>query len=607
MPAITGIIGAMPPQERAEKAALMLGSMNQEPFYVTGNYVNDELEIAVGWNDLDANVARRNPIWNRERDRCLIFCGRDNRSSGEIDLISGFETEGNAFLEKINGWFCGVLVDLQRREVLLFNDRYGVSRIFFHEAADALYFSTEPKSLLAVLPKTRSIDPRGLGEMLSCGSVLQDRTLFSGIQSLPGAAAWTFSPGSKIRRTQYFNPIEWEEQSTLNDENFYYELKSTWRKILPNYLRESGPMGLSLTGGVDSRMILAWANREKGALPCYTFCGNYRESNDVVLARKLAKIAGQPHHTFPITNDFFKDFGNLAEKTIQLSDGAMDVSGALDLYMQQKAREVSPVRLSGVYGGEILRRLVAFKPMGILSGLWSPEVIHSISEADETYRAERADTHPVTFTAFKQAPWHMTSKFAVERSQIDFVTPFFDNDLVRLAYRASAGASSNNQAALRLIEEGNPAMNRIATDRGLRRKSLGGLTKLQHAYRQFLFKAEYAYDYGMPQKFVRADHVVAPLRLERLFLGRYQTSHFRVWYRDQLSHWVKELLLDDTSLARSYLQRTKVESILKSHLGGVGNYTLEIHRLLSLELIQRQLLSHSAQVASSRRCHEIVE
>ena len=51
---------------------------------------------------------------------------------------------------------------------------------------------------------------------------------------------------------------------------------------------------------------------------------------------------------------------------------------------------------------------------------------------------------------------------------------------------------------------------------------------------EFTFKAEYAYDYGMPQWVARIDHVLSPLHLERLFLGRHKYAHYRVWYRDVL-------------------------------------------------------------------------
>ena len=104
---------------------------------------------------------------------------------------------------------------------------------------------------------------------------------------------------------------------------------------------------------------------------------------------------------------------------------------------------------------------------------------------------------------------------------------------------------------------------------------------------EFAAKAEYAYDYGMPQWIARVDHLFAPLHLERIWLGRHKVFHFRVWYRDHLADYVREILLDPRSLARPYVNREAVRRIVKGHLRGNHNYTTEIHRLLTLELMHR--------------------
>ena len=79
----------------------------------------------------------------------------------------------------------------------------------------------------------------------------------------------------------------------------------------------------------------------------------------------------------------------------------------------------------------------------------------------------------------------------------------------------------------------------------------------------------------------------AALHLERLWLGRHKFLHFRLWYRTALAKYVQEILLDQRSLARPYLKRSGVETIVRGHLKGNRNYTTEIHRLLSLELLHR--------------------
>ena len=109
-------------------------------------------------------------------------------------------------------------------------------------------------------------------------------------------------------------------------------------------------------------------------------------------------------------------------------------------------------------------------------------------------------------------------------------------------------------------------------------------------YLEFTFKAEYAYDYGMPQWVAKVDRALAPLHLERLWMGRHKLFHFRWWYRTILAKYVQEMLLDPRTLARPYLERKGVEAIVSGHLKGNRNYTTEIHRLLSLELLHRLFL-----------------
>jgi len=158
--------------------------------------------------------------------------------------------------------------------------------------------------------------------------------------------------------------------------------------------------------------------------------------------------------------------------------------------------------------------------------------------------------------------------------------------LVKAIYKAPGPVVVNEQARLRLIREGNSELARLRTDRGV-----GGQTSMfTRGMLEFSFKAEYAYDYGMPQWVAQVDHLLAPLHLERLWLGRHKVFHFRVWYRDNLANYVREMLLDQRSLSRPYVNAESVRNIVNGHLKGNRNYTTEIHRLLTLELTHRLFL-----------------
>jgi asparagine synthase (glutamine-hydrolysing) len=582
----------------------MVKCLKHEPFYSDGTYINKELGLWTGWTCHEGAFEDCLPIWNEKKDICLLFSGEDftdqidiaalrmrGHEFGSDDasyLVHLYEEMGCAFLEKLNGWFSGVLLDLRAQKIVLFNDRYGVNRLYYHEDASGFYFASEAKSLLKVLPGTRKLNLRSLGEVLCCEAVLQNRSLFSGISLLPGGSAWVFSRGEPVKRKAYFKQEAWENQPPLGESEFYEKLKETWTRVLPRYFLGKESVGLSLTGGVDSRMILAWAHHPPGTLPCYTWGGKYRDCADVKIARRTAKVCRQPHNTILVGAEFLSQFHDLAERAVYISDGTMDVTGSIDLYVGRMARQIAPVRVSGVCGGEILRRLVMFKPDPAQQGVFDPELERSFRDATATYAGE-LQGHRLSFASFKQAPWYMASKFTVERSQVTYRTPYFDNDLVALAYQTPEKLL-NNEPALRLIADGNPALGKIGTDRGLAFRSIPGVNQALHWYQEFTFKAEYAYDYRMPQWLARLDHAFAPLQLERLFLGRHKFHHFRVWYRDELSRWLKEILLDSDARSRPYLRANSLEKILKAHSSGQRNYAFEIHKILTLEFIQRKLI-----------------
>jgi asparagine synthase (glutamine-hydrolysing) len=144
----------------------------------------------------------------------------------------------------------------------------------------------------------------------------------------------------------------------------------------------------------------------------------------------------------------------------------------------------------------------------------------------------------------------------------------------------------DNEECLRLIEEGSAAHRKLRTDRGLGAPPTPSAA-ISRGLLEFTFKAEYAYDHGMPQFVAQVDHFFSAFHLERLFLGRHKYYHFRVWYRDALSGYVKEMLLDPRTLSRPYLERKAIEAMVQSHLKGNRNYTSDISRILTLELLHR--------------------
>jgi asparagine synthase (glutamine-hydrolysing) len=316
----------------------------------------------------------------------------------------------------------------------------------------------------------------------------------------------------------------------------------------------------------------------------------FRDSQDVRLARQVADVCQQSYEVITVGDDFLLRFPHYAERCVYLTEGGVDVYRSPDLYVSERAREIAPVKIVGTYGSEIFSHAVMFKPMVPVSGLFAPEFLPFVHQAGGTYSEIRRG-HPVSFVAFRQSPWWHHGVLALEQSQLTVRSPFLDNNFVRTAYRAPmSNNGTNGDIRLRLIRDGSSVLGRIRTDRGVGGDSGRLFASASRSLLEFTFKAEYAYDYGMPQWLARVDHAFAPFHLERLFLGRHKVYHFRVWYRDALSPYVREMLLDSRTLSRPYLERKGVEAIVRGHLKGDRNFTVEIHKLLTLELLHRLFL-----------------
>ncbi len=601
MPGLVGLITRMPP-ERAEAELLrMVASLCHESWYVSGTWKDETLGIYIGWMLRSEAAARRMPIYNERRDLVLAFSGeefpepgigeslRDRGHAGDFDghsYLVHLAEEDEDFLEVVNGRFQGVLADRNRQTVTLFNDRFGVDRIYYHEAKDAFYFAAEAKAILAVRPELRSIDPEGLAEFVSCGCTLENKTLFRHIRVLPPASAWIFRQASIVRKGVYFDAKEWEDQAPVEPELYYQQLKDVFSRNLSRYFGGHERVGISLTGGLDSRIIMSWAKPSPGSLPCYSFGGAYRDSQDVLIGREVAQTSGQAHETIRVGSEFLSQFPHYSERTVFLTDGCVEVKHAPDLYVNERAAKIAPVRITGNYGGEVLRRVRAFKPVDPMPGLYCQELISGTERAKETYRGLLMG-HPLSFAVFRQLPSHHYGLLALEQSQLSMRSPFLDNEFVKTVFRAPPSTLTSDDISLRLIADGCAALYRIRTDRGLAGYRPRWLATVEREYLEFTFKAEYAYDYGMPPSVIKVDHALSRLHLERLFLGRHKFYHYRVWYRDVLSSYVREMLLDSKTLSRAYLRRDVVETLVKEHIEGRGNYTTAIHKLLTLEHLHR--------------------
>lgn len=608
MPGICGIISKAQHENNLKDLNIMVHSMMHEPYYSSGTYINEHLGLYIGWIAHKYSFSDCMPLLNENKNLILIFAGENFSDKSVINelgnkghkfdsdnasyLIHLYEENNEDFIYHLNGNFNGILIDLQRNKAILFNDRFGMLRLYFFESKECLLFSSEAKSLLKVRPESRKIDLKSMGEFLSCNCVLENRTLFSDIFLLPGGSFWKFEKNQKVTKNQYFRPVEWENQPILEKEIFYQRLKETFSRILPKYFNSDNPIALSLTGGLDTRMILANLNNSSLELQCYTHAGKFHDSFDLKIARKVAQICNLTHHTIQLDRNFLDNFAALAEKSVYISDGNLDLSGAVNIYMNKLVREIAQVRITGNHGSELFRSVGWIKAMEPGNRLFHPDFKKYIHESRETLRYQKIG-HPLTFSHFKEAAWHEYNRLAVEQSQLMQRTPYMDIELVKLMYQAPSEVRRNNKISLRLIEDGNPRLRKIMTDRGIGGNANFLFSIGARLYHEFLFKMDYYYNHGMPQWLAILNYHLSPLNLEKIFLGRHKYYHYRIWFRDEWSDYVRQILLDERTMKRPYFSKGIIEEMVTNHIKGTRNYTTEIDMILTTELTHRLLIEQN--------------
>jgi len=340
--------------------------MLREPFYMSGRHAESGLGVYAGWVAHEKSFASGQVFFSEDRDIAILLSGecfpepaivtrlrRKGHNFGDGKgtwLAHLYEEEGSKFWESLNGSFSGLLIDKRGARAFLFNDRYGTERVYWHQTADAFYFASEAKALLRVLPELREFDQEGVAQFLTFGCTVNWRTLFRGIEILPGGSCWVFRENSS-KKERYFDSRTWEALPHLSADSFQDKFDETFKQIVPRYFDSDSPLGLALTGGLDTRMILACEPPNTTRPVTYTFTGEAGDTFDDRVATEVAKTCGLEHQLLRLGQDFFSDFAMHADETVYVTDGCFGIIGAHEIYFNKQARQLAPVRLKEGFDG----------------------------------------------------------------------------------------------------------------------------------------------------------------------------------------------------------------------------------------------------------------
>lgn len=255
-----------------------------------------------------------------------------------------FRNEGVSFVSKLNGQFNLALYSENDESLLLANDRYGYRPLFLSETANELLFASEMKAILAVLKETPEPDPIGLLQIIGQGSALGDRTWLSPIRVMPPGTMLHITP-HKIRRERYFRLRFRNGGPGMSARSFVEGFGVKLREAVDRLFRGPARVGISLSGGLDSRSVLLAIDPKYLPITAYTF--GYPESRDVRYARLLAELVGIPHIHLEFAHGYL---GEVLPRVVWRNEALFPFTSSTSPYFHDRISRHMDVILNGHCG-----------------------------------------------------------------------------------------------------------------------------------------------------------------------------------------------------------------------------------------------------------------
>ncbi len=614
MPGIAGIFAKQISVGAPKLLETMLKSMMHETFYIQALNVYEEHGWFCGSVAIKGSFADGMPLLNETRNVIMFFsgeCFNDNqaitelRSKGQTinfnpanHLVYLYEKEGPDFVKKLNGWFSGVILDIRRAKAFLFNDRYSMQRVYYYEDSSAFYFASEAKALLRVIPSLRAAELKSMAEYLCFDCVLEERTYFRGVNVLPGGALWVFN-GKSVERKSYFDLNQQISEPSSDTEDFLEQLTSTFKHLLPRYLI-GNRIAIALTGGLDTRLIMACLPRDCHHVTTLTFGGMYRDSMDLLLAREVSESCNIRHDTIRLGTDFLSDYPEHAARAVYMTDGLADATNVDSIYLSSCARRLAPIILMGAFGSQVLgrvRRALRYRPPApeLVSTDFKP-YIDEASKALEPFRQE----NNLIYILKREIPWYWSRFTIPQMLQLTYRSPFLDNDFVNLLYCAPSKGFDGSKFELAAISKNKPELLDILTNKGVGGKAPAPISIFIQMIMRGRSLAEKALNgnvlpCSLHHAVTRADSlIISPLHIKKLVLGYENFRHYNVWFRRNLAPYLAAILLDARTLSRPYWNGHFLTKMIKDHVNGRRRYLSEIRKVLTIELVHRFLIEADA-------------
>jgi len=337
----------------------------------------------------DVWIVYNGEVYNHQDSRKEMEArGHRYRTHSDTEsIVHLYEEYGRDCVQHLRGMFAFVIWDQRRRVLFGARDRLGIKPFYYRREQGTLIFGSEIKTLLAYPGVKAEFNRNMLGEYLAFGYTSGADTLFSGIHKLMPGHWFELDETGDWRSEQYWDLNVKQDDGNLPEKHYIDMYRAGLEQAVSSHLMSDVPLGVFLSGGVDSSAVAALTKRIRQE-PVETFSVGYEEAafSELGYAQEVATHIGTQHHEVRVSR---KEFFDALPNLIWHEDEPIVWPSSVALYFVAKlARERVTVVLTGEGSDETLggygryaRTLWNVRADGVYRGVTPSILRHQIRDA----------------------------------------------------------------------------------------------------------------------------------------------------------------------------------------------------------------------------------
>ena len=286
-------------------------------------------------------------IYNfKELRTVLERCGHQFRTNSDTEVIvHGYKEWGIGVLNQLNGMFGMAIWDVVRQRLVVARDAMGIKLVYYKDADGRVTFGSEMRAILAADQVTPEVDPIALSQFLQFRYTPSPLTIFTGVRKLPPGGMLVVEKG-KCRREQWYNYTPAPFSNAKEEGEAEEELLNLYKAAVARHLLSDVPVGILLSGGLDSGLLLALMAAHGQKWPAYTVgYGEIFEDDELDDAAETARVLGARHVSVRLDRT---EFERSLPKIVAYLEEPIASSSIVPMYFVcQRARQDVKVALVG--------------------------------------------------------------------------------------------------------------------------------------------------------------------------------------------------------------------------------------------------------------------